>query len=169
VVHCFSSTQIKIPTILASSINYWVSKQIPGKYICFDPKTPSKKDLHITVLHGIRTECKNKVAFAFRSEKQFELTIDEMDLFTDNLNFDVLVLKVVGDDLYKLYYRLANRLKFIDIYSEFKPHITIAYLQKNTGTEFLKNKSFAKNKIKVEEILFSSKNGEKFPIKLGEK
>lgn len=167
----YSSVQLNLPVALANEITSWGYKTIPERSIFSDPDKPSfgrEDNAHITVLYGIETAKNHLVSSLFKGRKPFEVKLGNMSLFNNNV-FDVLKIEVFSLDLHDLNSMLVKNLDVVQSYPEYIPHVTIAYLKKDKGRDYVGCQKFNDRKFEVNELIFSSKDGNKYNIEFGEK
>jgi hypothetical protein len=78
------------------------------------------------------------------------------------------VINVECDILHRLNAKLRKFINTKDQYIDFIPHVTIAFLNKGKGKEYIKNKTFEGYSFDVKEFVFSTKLHQKTIIPLGE-
>ena len=167
----YSSVQLNLPVALANEITSWGYKTIPERSIFSDPDNPSfgrENNMHITVLNGIETVSENLVSSLFKGRNSFEVKLGNMSLFNNNA-FDVLKIEVCSLDLHDLNSILVRNLDVVQNYPDYIPHVTIAYLKKDKGRDYVGCQKFSERKFEVNKLIFSSKNGNKYNIEFGEK
>ena len=162
----FSSTHIDVPEKLADDIIKWGKNKIKDSEIFVSQTDPSfgrEDEMHVTVLYGIHSEDKDEVEKYIIGQKPINVTLDEVDVFTND-KFDVVVIKVVSEDLAKLNQKLKENIEHTSKFKDYKPHVTIAYVKKGKGWKYhglnhWKGKEFTAN-----HIIFSSINGQKIKL-----
>jgi hypothetical protein len=168
----YSSLMFNLPEYLADNIISWGFDHIPDDFLFYDPKDMSfgrEMHTHITLMYGLNTAKVKYISKLFLKEKSFSCKLGEIDLFTKNERFDVLIINVNCDNLHKLNQKICRELDVTITHPIYIPHVTICYLKKNKGNKYVGNKDFNNEKFELNELIFSSKNGTKTPIKLGEK
>ena len=168
--HDYSSLLVELPEDLTDNVISWGFDYVPSEHLLTDPKDHTfgrEEDIHITVLYGIHTDNYKDLSGLFAKEKEFECTLGNIDLFTRNSKFDVLIVRVSGEDLYKLNRKVRREIEATESYPIFEPHVTIGYLEKNYGKKYIGDGAFKGEKFKINQIIFSSKDGIKTPIPLG--
>lgn len=119
-----------------------------------------EKEPHITVLYGIHEQ--NPVVVKQSLDLvpvEYELT--GLSLF-ENENFDVLKCSVKSSDLKRLNKQCCENLEFTNDYSDYIPHLTVAYLNPGSGKKYVKMESKGFNKVyKSGKFMFSNKDSKK--------
>ena len=62
---------------------------------------------------------------------------------------------------------MRRQLDATETHPQYIPHVTICYLKKGTGEQYIENEYFLDEEFKCEKVIFSSKSGTKTTIKLG--
>lgn len=115
---------------------------------------------HITCLFGIHTELLSKIRDSV-SLTPIQFKIKDLSLFK-NEQYDVLKFDIESKDLMILNKELCKKIKHTNKYKDYKPHITVAYLMKGTGVNYLDTKSELVGKtFIVNKFVFSDKSGNK--------
>lgn len=95
---------------------------------------------HITVLYGFHDEVVSKTITDKLGELLFmpiNITIDGIDIF-ENQDYDVVKLNVESEELRHLN-KLCSELPHTTDYPDYKPHMTLAYVQKGLGSKYKEN------------------------------
>ena len=163
----FSSTQVNLPTRISNKIIAWGKENIDDKDVYrVGEKFGREDEIHVTVLYGLHEEKVEPVREIVEGEPPVELELGEVTAFTNNVKFDVIKLTVISPDLRRIHKKLKESLEFTSDYPQYQPHCTIAYVRSGTATQYTGTAPFRGEKIKLDHIVFSSKNGEKTRIKL---
>lgn len=119
-----------------------------------------EKEFHITILYGIHEQNPDAVKEEIEFEPmEYELT--GLSLFETD-DYDVLKCTVKSKDLRKWNKECTQTLDFTNNYPEYKPHLTVAYLNPGTGKKYIKHKSKIFNKAKTSNtIIFSNADSKK--------
>lgn len=165
----YSSVQVNLPKLLAKQIIEWGNKHIADEDLYAPGKNSThgrEDEMHITILYGIHTESPNKVEDLLANQPPFQVTLNEISLFTSNEAFDVVKVGASSLSLVYLNQLLKNSITNTQNYPSYKPHVTIAYVKKGAYEEISDEDAFEMLTWTVETVIFSSKNGEKTPIRL---
>jgi len=168
----YSSLLVELPEEIADNAISWGWDHVPNESVFLDPKDPGfgrEDDPHITLIYGIHTDNLKEVSDLFTEEKEFECKLGKIDLFTKSDKFDVLILGVECEELHRLNRKMRRSLEATESYPVYVPHVTICYMRKGEGRQYIGNDAFVNEKFTINKIFFSSKTGEKTPIKLGSK
>ncbi len=165
----YSSTHVDVPETIGSDINNLGKKKIKDSDIFvskIDSSFGREDEIHVTVLYGIHSDTSEEVAKVVSEKKSISVKLGDIDVFTNPDKFDVVVIKVISDDLKSLNTKLTDKIEFTNKYKEYKPHITLAYVKKGKGwkyhgLDYWKGKEFT-----TDHVIFSSKNGNKQKLNL---
>jgi len=100
-----------------------------------DPDDGLETDPHVTVLYGMIDEDLDAVHDVLKSAGKVPCKIIGVDVF-ENDDKDVLVLRVESDKLTELHDELLAATDAHQTFSEYKPHITIGYLNKGAAGRY---------------------------------
>ncbi|MBD3261368.1 MAG: hypothetical protein GF334_06730, partial [Candidatus Altiarchaeales archaeon] len=166
--YSLSSTQIDMPEDFAKEVMAWTKKNITDDKVHDDgDKTCGREDeIHATLFYGLEDEDPDKVAEILKDVAPFEVRLGLVTAFKDQDDYDVLKVDVESPEMQRLHYLLEDKLPNKNSYPTYAPHMTLAFVQKDSCDNFLGDETFKDKKFKVKEIIFSSKNGKKTPIKL---
>lgn len=134
----------------------------------FDPDGEHGYSLypHITVLYGLHhVDDPLKVLLYIDSiTKSVAVEFTGISVF-ENEKFDVLKFDVESPQLVKCHKKIKGKFKCTEIFDDYKPHMTIAFLQKGTGWKY-KNLSFSVPKMNIDLMRFTNTDGHETLIKL---
>jgi 2'-5' RNA ligase len=165
----FSSVHIEVPEPLASDIIDWGKSKITDNEIFVSQTDPSfgrEDEMHVTLLYGIHSETPDQVKELLEGSPKIRVELAEVDVFTNPEKFDVVVIKVLSDDMHKLNKKLTDSVEFTNKYKDYRPHATVAYVKKGKGWKYHGLKAWKGRKFEANYVIFSSKNGVKTKIAL---
>lgn len=167
--YSFCSTQVDLPEGLADKVMAW-GKKIPDAelYVEDDGGCGREDEIHATLLYGLKDNDPSSVEKVLKGIKPFEVALGTITAFLDNDKHDVLKIDVDSPEMQKLHYMLEDNLPNENSYPTYHPHVTIAYLKKGEAEKYIGSDDFRGKKFKTDKIIFSSKSGDKIPIKLEE-
>lgn len=167
VSYSFSSTQIDFPQAVANKILQWSDEHIPEKVLVNDGKAHGREDeIHVTALYGLHSESPKDVEPILKKTDPFEISLGKVSKF-EGETYDVIKLDVSSPELKDLN-RALRKLPHSSSFKIYKPHCTLAYVKKGSCDKLLGNSDFVGTKVSAETITFSSKNGHKVGVHLGE-
>lgn len=124
-------------------------------------------DCHVTVKYGLHDDNPEPVRKILRDVGPITIQMTGLSLF-ENEDADVLKIDVDGKELRKLNATISSECECTDAHSEYKPHVTIAYLQPGKGQQYLETIGYPRTMpiFTGDEILFSSSTKEHTTIPL---
>lgn len=165
----YSSTHIDVPELLANDLIKWGKQKIKDSDIFvsqIDPSFGREDEMHVTVLYGIHSDSPDQISKIISGRKSISVKLGEIDVFTNPDKFDVVVIKVISNDLNSLNAKLTGEVEFTNKYKEYKPHITLAYVKKGKGWKYHGLDHWKGKEFSTDYMVFSSKNGTKQKLKL---
>lgn len=134
----------------------------------FDPDGEHGYSLypHITVLYGLHyvEDPVKLMLFIDSFTKPVDVDFTGISVF-ENEKFDVLKFDVDSKQLIKCHDKIRTKFKCTDMFEDYKPHMTIAFLNKGTGWKY-KNLAFSVPKMKIDLMRFTNSDGHETLIKL---
>jgi len=117
-------------------------------------------DAHLTLLYGTENSVTiEDIKSVFTGEKKIDINISGIDLF-ENSEFDVLKFNVeITPQLQSIHDKLL-KLPNQDQYPKYRPHITIVYLNKGSGKNYI-NPEIKMQLKGLDKICYSLPSGEK--------
>jgi 2'-5' RNA ligase len=116
---------------------------------------------HVTILYGLHKEVTPEmVKSVFRDfTEDINIEVDGIDIF-ENKDYDVVKFNVKADGALQELHNRLSEFPNSNSFPDYKPHITIAYVNKGTGRKYIKPdyKYVVKN---VDKITYSMPSGEK--------
>lgn len=121
---------------------------------------------HLTLLYGLDKGVTEDEVFGILKKfdlKELEIEVDGIDNF-ENESFDVLKLNVTKCQLLENIHNSLKELPNSDKYTNYNPHITIAFLKIGTSRKYTQsNIKFSINNINM--ITYCKQNGEEIQLK----
>lgn len=124
---------------------------------------------HITLLYGLKNESDyEELQNYFKTKPQIKFTIGEISLFeVDSKPYDVLKFEVNSSDLVKYNSYIRNNFDCEITFPDYKPHITITYVKKGTGKNYLRFESDLTDEVfREEDLIYSLADDRKLKIDL---
>ena len=126
-------------------------------------------DPHVTVLYGYYSFVSpNDVVKVLRTLKQPTVEFGDIGVFENNPEFDVVMIKVKSDNLAEMNLSLSA-LPHETTYSDYKPHVTIAYVKKGTGKKYEGLTVNFPSELVLTDAVYSMPDGQKISIELNER
>lgn len=165
--HAFSSAQINLDKNLSKKIIDWGKSHVLEEDLyTLNNDYGREINPHITILYGIYQAYPTNMERFLKRQTPFYVKLGKISIFDSNLNFDVVKIEVFGDELVEINNRMGKKFQHCHRFPEFKPHVTIAYVQKGKCKNLDGNNEFYEIEINVNCITFSSKVGSKTNIRL---
>lgn len=172
----YGSTQLDLKGQVAEDVTEF-AKTIPEADLYKDPaanydaqRTGRETEPHITVLYGLNTTNEAEVKGLVQEAKPIEVELGEVSQFDTNEDYDVLKVDVVSDELAALNAKLDKVLETPGkTFDEYQPHVTIAYVKKGLGQKYVGDTRFKGQKITLDNLTFSTKDGKRINIPLAGK
>jgi 2'-5' RNA ligase len=159
----------EVSETLADDIISWCYDHVQESDIYYDSEDHSfgrEEYVHLTILGCIEDTEKN-VSETISSCKNTSCQLGKIKLFTQNSKFDVLMIEVVDDEILNLNKQLFKNIINKPDFPKYIPHITIAYLKKGCGKEFVENQHFCGRTFPIDALVYSIKTGQKNKYQLG--
>lgn len=123
---------------------------------------------HITLLYGLTNE--NSffgLKKFFGNIDPFEIKFGNINIFDNKDEYDVYIIEIKSYYLHQLHNYIKNNFEVDMTYNEYKPHMTIAYVNKGGRPLDLGPCSLTGQSITVHKLIFSHIDGYKLPILIG--
>lgn len=164
----YSTVQVLLPDPLSARIKKYANN-IPDEKIFLsgnDPYMARIKEPHVTVKYGLETMDPNDVREVVKGTGYIPISFGRVALF-ENSEFNILVVKVISEQLKKLYRLLTYKLASKSSMYTYNPHVTIAYLRPTYGLEYVGDMDFQYEEFIAHSVQFCGKNeGKKEMISL---
>jgi len=118
-------------------------------------------DIHVTIKYGLtKSYTEEQMKRMLKDVRPFKIQIRGLSLFEDDGKFDVVKFDVSSKELEKLHDKFS-KLPNEDKYTEYHPHVTLAYVRSGMGKRFMnKHKKFSN--IPINFIKYSDKGNKSF-------
>jgi hypothetical protein len=124
--------------------------------------------LHITVLYGVHINEANRTKKILEKiPPVLSATFGEISIF-ECKDYDVLKIDVKSSSLGKINEFLRRNVKYTNDYDEYKPHVTLCYLKKGMGKEYIGDKRFNGLNYKFDIFIYSDEDWKKTAIKMND-
>jgi hypothetical protein len=168
-VYQYSCAMLNLSEDVAPIIRYWAEKNIDKEnlYIDNDSGIEGFEYIpHVTIKYGLHDIKPDKLIELVDGCGPIQLTFGKVSKFDTNPNFDVIKIEIESEKLNKLNSLISDNMDNTDKFDEYKPHATIAYVEKGTCDDLIENEFFDKLKDEVSQIYFTSRDGEESYIGL---
>lgn len=123
-------------------------------------------DYHVTVLYGIHDSSPKETFNLLKDGDEFWVELSDVTLF-ENEKYDVLKIDVTSGELKRLNLLVRKNIEFTSKFTDYKPHLTLAYLKKGKGKDYVSS-IFRGTSVAVRELVFSPPEGKKTSVFLKE-
>jgi len=160
-----------LPEALSDNIISWGYDYIPCGDLYedrYDPSFGREKDIHVTLLGPLDEQNISFISSAVHDENPITCVLGKIDLFKSNSKYDVIKIEVVNQTILNLNQRLSKNICNTPRFPLYIPHVTIAYVKKGLGDQYVNNTYFEGQQFNIIELQLSHKSGQKHIIKLGQ-
>ena len=166
----YQSTQLDFPEEISRRVKA-LGSAIPDAELFIDPEYPvygREHDIHVTVLYGLsKVVTAEEIAQAVADSGPVEVTLGKTSIFEGD-ECDVLKIEVNGQAIRDLHAKLSTNLDAPgNSFPVYKPHVTIAYLNKGEGAKYAGDTSLEGQTVAFSQLKFCDENGQKTIIVLG--
>ena len=164
--HDYASTQFNLPMELAQHVKASAAK-IPDWALAEEGR---EDRAHVTLKYGLHDDNPAAVRELIEKEKPFAIRLGKTSHFPDSGSGDVVKVEVHSPALHALNKKISDNVLHTDTHPGYKPHVTLAYVKAGLGPNFVKadGHSLDGKTAMVDHIVFSSKDGTKTKIHLGQ-
>jgi len=158
--YSFSSTQFQCDDVITNKVRAF---HFEPEQLHFDETGGMGKedDVHCTILYGLHMkELEPELVDYMSNVEPFYVTMGNISYF-DCDDYDVMKIEVQGNELHNLHNGLKETFENTQSFPEFNPHVTIAYIKKGYNRGLVDNYAFIGNKMLVDKLSFSSRDGDK--------
>jgi len=161
--------QVNLPEVIADEVILWGNKKVKDKDLYTPPEDyihGREEEPHVTVLYGIHSQLPTEVAKIISNGLSFEIKLKNVSIFTNNAMFDVVKIEAISPSLNYFNSLLKNNINNTQHFNNYQPHVTVAYIKKGRCSDLCGCTDFKDVKWNVNTVIFSSKNGDRTPIRL---
>lgn len=126
------------------------------------PSYGIETDPHLTILYGLHSDIdESKVVEIINKYKYSDFHINTLGISNfKNPGFDVVKIEVEKNDILQSFHEELSELPNSNEFPEYKPHITIAFVNSGTSTKYL-DSNFKLENLKISMIEYSKPDGQK--------
>jgi hypothetical protein len=166
---CHGWLAVRLPVSPSNKIIQWGRENIPDN-ILFKEKGSQGEgrelDTHITISYGICADDVNIIKNILKEKKPIKIKLKEIGFFDVDPDKNPLIVKIESKDLQELNEKLSHILNIESTFDDYKPHCTIAYLNKGEAKQFAGNKEFYNTELILNKIVFINNIDEETEFKL---
>lgn len=162
--HKYASTQLNLPEDVASRV-LALSAKIPDDELADDGR---EEEPHVTALYGLHGSDPDEVRELVRDFGPVPIVLGKTSIFPDSgKGYDVVKIDVTGERLQELHDLLASP-EHTDTHPEYRPHVTLAYVQAGEGKRYARiwDDAMEGVKLTLSELVFSDQDGKRTIIPL---
>jgi 2'-5' RNA ligase len=162
-----------VPHELAQEIVEFGVKNIPDDALYIDEdKFGRELEVHITIKYGLVDDNPKTARRIFNDHKPFKGKLGKVKHFEPDVEyaeFDVVTVEVVSEDLEHMNKEVCEKLECAKglVSDEYHPHITLAYVKKGLGKDFIGSTEFEGREIELDTVVFSPAVGNKTYFSIG--
>jgi len=167
--HRYGCLMYELREPLRSRILMWAHKKISDQdlYHGDDPTESGRETVpHVTVRYGFNKASPDDIRAALADSEPFPIRLGTISRFTSNPKYDVLKIDVESDALRKMYARLGRRLSTVTPRNRYRPHITLAYVNKGAAGDLVGKDVFDGEWDTAGELVYSDSDASRHPIPL---
>lgn len=146
----------------SQKIMQWSKKNIPNDVL--EGEKGRENEIHVTVLYGLHTSDSNDVKDIVKKFKPASIQFGEISKFEAD-KYDVIKIDVEGDILHEMN-KALKKLPFTSTHPTYKPHCTLAYVEKGSCDHLLGKRNFDDQEFSLDSVVFSPVEGEKVNLRL---
>ena len=157
----YSSLQFSLPKFAAKEIIQWGDDNILDEELYEEHNLVYGREYesHVTIVYGIKEESPKQIKKLLSKQKPFYIECGKVSVFNCD-NFDVLKIEVESPEIRRIHKLIYDTFDVLPCsFNKYRPHVTIAFLNKTCGDKFIGNDDFLGNRILVDRLMFSSKDG----------
>ena len=146
----YATTDIELPSEVGDFLLDWNQLNIPEDVLHADEDGGNGRELkpHITVKYGLLTQdVPPELKEIAKNTPPFPIFMGNISLFTTNPEFDVVKIDVESPWLRQLNKQISDAVPHDDTYPTYKPHITLAYVEKGTCDHMVGDDPFKSKEI----------------------
>lgn len=157
VAYKYSCLMWFVPEFYSDLINSWGKLNIPDDKLYIDPLDPAlgrEDEIHLTIKYGLHTKNPEDVKKIVSNFPSFPVSFGKISKFNSEA-YDVIKMEIISEKLMELNAIITSSLKCTDKYPIYKPHVTIAYVKKNSCDGLLDKKIFNELTITAKDTILS--------------
>lgn len=167
--YSYSSVLVDVPKDIAKKVISWGKKHIKDSDLFPEEEFSGREDhIHITVLYGLYLKTKIKIEELLSNYGDIDIKLGKISKFSQE-DHDVIKIDVKSPQLHRLHEFISSNLKNNDKHPKYIPHVTIAYVKKDSCNHLIDNDDFSDVEFNISSVLFSNKDGDKNKIEIATK
>jgi 2'-5' RNA ligase len=163
---CKGWIAVRLPERLSNEIKSWGKDNIPNSILCKEEGKGRESDIHVTVIYGVCDNSVEAVRDIAQKYQNIKVKLGKVGYFKNNEDFDVVKIEIISEDLRKIHEDIKRTLDVEETHDVYKPHCTIAYVEKGESYQFGGNDFMEGEEIAFDKIVFINNKDEETEIKL---
>ena len=163
---CKGWVAVRLPQAPSKKIIKWGRDNIPNSVLYNNKGYGRELDTHITVIYGVCENSKEIIEEIVKEFKSIKVKLGKIGYFKNSPDFDVVIVKIISEDLRRLHEKIKRKLKVKETYSSYQPHSCIAYVEKGQGSKYAGDDFVDGTEIIFNKVVFVNTKDEEFEIKL---
>ena len=159
----FSCVSIELPKPMAEWVIKWGQTHVSEDMLYNVTGFGHEDEPHITILYGIHDASPLRSKAALKGKSLPTVSLGRAFIFEKEF-FDVLAVSVESDGLGELWQALEQGVDHSSRYATFVPHVTVAYLRKDSGWFLAGESEFLGETFLADEVVFKGHKGGKHVI-----
>ena len=163
----YGSICVSVPLEISRSIRFWGSHNIPDANVIVDERYRDfgrEGDPHITIKFGLQVKSHMEVEKVVSKFGAFKVELGGISKFSHE-GYDIIKVDVSSGKLRDLNLLVQDSLVCVYNYKKYKPHVTVAYVKRNSCDHLLSENCFKNTSWNVDHVFFSFKDKIRISIK----
>ena len=161
-VYKYSCVMLPASDEVASIAKYWTRKNVPVDSLYVNAEEGMdgyESEPHVTVKYGLESNDVDQMRELIEGFGSISVKFGDVELFKVNPKFDVLKVAVLSDKLHKLNEIVSKLPCDGDKFPEYKPHMTLAYVKKDSCDDLVPNDFFSELEDQIDSVIFATTDG----------
>jgi 2'-5' RNA ligase len=148
-----------MPEDIATEIREWGMSHINDSEVYGVDGKGRDGSPHVTLQNGIMCDDSSELEKLFAHLPAMKASLGPIGVFRqDDKDYDVIHIEVLCDDLHAANAMVSDLLEVNNPHSEYRPHITLAYVKKGSGKRFDGLKDFAGKEVELGRLAIDGPN-----------
>jgi 2'-5' RNA ligase len=163
----YSCIKVPLPKDLSEKIITWGKENIADEDLFEEKDAQGREDdIHITLFYGIKSNDPTETKILLKNVDPIEIRLGLINAFKNDDKLDVIKIEVESGALEKLHYEISKSIENDNDYPTYEPHITIAYVKKDSKNDLVGDEEFKGLTFKADKLVFdgSDKSEKELPL-----
>lgn len=161
--YSYSCAMLPITKEIAVIMKYWTQNNIPADSLWIDEDTGMEgyeNDPHVTIKYGLHTDDPDDIDDITKGYGAVTIQFGNISKFDDNPNFDVIKVDIItSKKLVSLNKLLSDNIDNTEMFPEYKPHATLAFVKKGECDHIIGDDYFTELTDNINQIYFTARDG----------